>query len=322
MVCAAPASLRQLPGTIAHRPVDPLRLLAATDLPVLLTERLTAHAARLTASERALADDLLRSYPEGLLDAASVMAARTGTSASTVVRMFAKLGYDSLAEVRREARNQVTSRLQTAAQRAPATIGADRSLAECLDEALLHDQHNLAVTRQGIDMPTFEAMARALSDTPGRVFVMAEKNSVPVSAFLATHLNMCRPEVHELASGSPFAVDRLLWIEPDDVLLVFTIRRYSAGARLAAQHFRGRGARVLALTDSPVAPIVQHAHHTLVVGTGNASPFDSYTAAFFLCNALVSAVAQLRHGEVAAALERRDALWAQFQSDALDGLLR
>lgn len=287
---------------------------------MLLTERLAARAASLTASERALADNLLRHYPEGLLDSASAIAARTGTSASTVVRMFAKLGYDSLAEVRREARTEVTSRLQTAAQRAPATIGADRSLAECVDDALLHDQHNLAATRQGLDMGTFEAVARALADGRGRVFVMAEKNSTPVSAHLATHLNMCRPGVHELGAGAPFAVDRLLWIEPQDVLLVFTIRRYSNGALLAAQHFRSQGATVLAITDSAVAPIVPHAQHSLVVRTGNASPFDSYTAAFFLCNALVSAVAQLRHGEVGQALERRDALWKRFESDTLDGL--
>ncbi len=80
---------------------------------MLLTERLAAHAAFLTASERALADDLLRHYPDGLLDSASAIASRTGTSASTVVRMFSKLGYGSLAEVRREARTEGTSRLQT-----------------------------------------------------------------------------------------------------------------------------------------------------------------------------------------------------------------
>jgi len=289
---------------------------------MLLTERLASRAATLTASERALADDLLRHYPEGLLDSASAIAARTGTSASTVVRMFSKLGYDSLAEVRREARTEVTSRLQTAAQRAPATIGAERSLAECVDDALLHDQHNLAATRKGLDMAAFESVAQVLSQSPGRVFVLAEKNSAPVSGYLATHLNMCRPQVQELAVGAPFAVDRLLWVQPQDVLLVFTIRRYSRGALLAAQHFRAQGGTVLALTDSPVAPIVQHAQHSLVVRTGNASPFDSYTAAFFLCNALVSAVAQLRHGEVRESLERRDALWKQFQSDTQDGLLR
>ncbi len=288
---------------------------------MLLTERLASRAASLTASERALAEDLLRNYPDGLLDSASAIAARSGTSASTVVRMFAKLGYDSLAEVRREARTEVTSRLQTAAQRAPATLGAERSLAECVEDALLHDQHNLAATRRGLDMAAFEAVARLLAQAGGRVYVLAEKNSAPVASHLATHLNMCRPGVQDLGDGAPFAVDRLLWVEPQDVLLVFTIRRYSAGGLRAAQHFRAQGATVAAITDSPVAPVVPHAQHTLVVRTANASPFDSYTAAFFLCNALVSAVAQLRHQAVGEALERRDALWQRFGADALDGLL-
>lgn len=290
---------------------------------MLLTERLALHASTLTASERALADDLLRHYPDGLLDSASAMAARVGTSASTVVRLFSKLGYASLAEVRREARSEVTALLQTPAQRTRATIGSVRSvrsIAQCVDDALLHDQHNIAATRQGLDMAAFEAAARAIAAAKGRVFVLAEKNSVPVSAYLATHLNMCRPGVHDLGAGAPFAVDRLLWITPQDVLLAFSIRRYSNGPLLTARQFREQGSTVLAITDSAAAPIVASAHHSLVVGTANASPFDSYTAAFFLGNALVSAVAQLRHGEVAQTLQRRDALWKRFETDAVDGL--
>jgi DNA-binding MurR/RpiR family transcriptional regulator len=54
------------------------------------------------------------------------------------------------------------------------------------------------------------------------------------------------------------------------------------------------------------------ADHWLQVRTANASPFHSYTAAFFLCNVLVSAVAQLRHKGVSEALARRDALWKEF----------
>lgn len=287
---------------------------------MLLTERLVLHASSLTASERALADDVLRHYPDGLLDPAAVIAARSGTSASTVVRLVSKLGYDSLAEVRREARSEVTALLQTPAQRATATIGGDRNLAECVDDALLHDQHNITATRQALDMVAFEGMVNAIGRSEGRLFVLAEKNSAPVSTYLTTHLNLCRPRVQELGSGAPFAVDRLLWIEPTDMLLVFSIRRYSSGALLAAQQFREQGCTVLAITDSAAAPVVAHAEHCLIVGTANASPFDSYTAAFFLCNALVSAVAQRRQVEVGEALQRQDALWQRFESDAVDGL--
>lgn len=283
----------------------------------LLTERLARHHADLTGSERALAEALQRDYPHALLESATALAARNGTSASTVVRLFAKLGYASYAEAQREARAEVTALLQTAGQRAPVTIGAERSLQQCVDDALLHDQHNLSATREGLNLAAFEAMATCLAQDKGRVHVLAQINSAPVGSWLALHLNMCRPGVQELGAGAMDTTDQLLWVQPDDVLLVFSIRRYASGPAKVAQHFRDAGAQVLAITDSPAAPVATLAHHHLQVHTSNASPFDSYTAAFFLCNALVSAVAQLRHGAVPQVLARRDSLWDQFESQRL-----
>ncbi len=283
----------------------------------LLTERLARHHADLTGSERALAEALQRDYPHALLESATALAARNGTSASTVVRLFAKLGYASYAEAQREARAEVTALLQTAGQRAPVTIGAERTLQQCVDDALLHDQHNLSATREGLNLAAFEAMATCLAQDKGRVHVLAQINSAPVGSWLALHLNMCRPGVQELGAGAMDTTDQLLWVQPDDVLLVFSIRRYASGPAKVAQYFRDAGAQVLAITDSPAAPVATLAHHHLQVHTSNASPFDSYTAAFFLCNALVSAVAQLRHGAVPQVLARRDSLWDQFESQRL-----
>jgi len=84
-----------------------------------------------------------------------------------------------------------------------------------------------------------------------------------------------------------------------------------------AQRFREAGAQVLAITDSPAAPLAKLAHHRVQVRTSNASPFDSYTAAFFVCNALVSAVAQLRHEAVPQVLARRDQLWKDVEEAQL-----
>lgn len=283
----------------------------------LLPERLARQGAGLTASERALAEALERDYPHALLESATSLAARTGTSASTVVRLFAKLGYGSYAEAQREARAEVTALLQTAGQRAPVTIGTRRSLQQCVDDALLHDQHNIGATRDGLDMAAFEAIATRLAQGKGRVFVLAQINSAPVAAWLALHLNMCRPGVHELGAGAVAATDQLLWVQPDDVLLAFSIRRYASGPVKVAQRFREAGGQVLTITDSASAPLAVLAHERILVRTSNASPFDSYTAAFFLCNALVSAVAQLRHEAVSEALKRRDTLWKDVEEQQL-----
>ncbi|WP_312840001.1 MurR/RpiR family transcriptional regulator [Delftia tsuruhatensis] len=279
---------------------------------LLLPQRLAQQGAELTASEQTLAQTLGSDYPHALLESATALAARTGTSASTVVRLFAKLGYASYAEAQREARGEVTALLQTAAQRAPVLLGAQRSLSECVDDALLHDQHNIQSTREGLDMAAFEAMARQLAQDEGRVFVLAQLNSSPVSAWLALHLNMCRPGVQQLDAGAIAPADQLLWVGPTDTLLAFSVSQYSRGTYEVAQRFSEAGARVLAITDSPTAPLATVAHHWLQVRTANASPFHSYTAAFYLCNALVSAVAQLRHADVSEALARRDALWREF----------
>ncbi len=284
----------------------------------LLPQRLARQGGLLTASEQGLAQTLGREYPHALLESATSLAARTGTSASTVVRLFAKLGYASYAEAQREARGEVTALLQTAAQRAPVTLGTQRSLLECVDDALLHDQHNIQATREGLDSAAFEAMARRLAeDGPGRIFVLAQINSAPVSAWLALHLNMCRPGVQELDVGAVSPIDQLLWVGPQDILLAFSVSLYARGTTELARRFKAAGGQVLAITDSPTAPLVPLASHWLQVRTANASPFHSYTAAFFLCNALVSAVAQLRHASVSEVLARRDALWRQFDDQLI-----
>lgn len=285
-----------------------------------LLDRLAREAATLTALERTLADALARGYPHVLLESATALAARHGTSASTVVRLFAKLGYATYADAQREARESVTAALPTAGQRAPATLGGKRSLRACLDDALRHDQHNLAATHESLDLASFEAIVRLVAGSRGRLFVLAQKNSAPVAAWLALHLNMCRPGVHELGSGSVPATDAMLWVQPEDVLLAFSVRRYSSAPVSVARAFRERGAQVVAVCDSPAAPLVPLAQHHLLVRTANASPFDSYTAAFFLCNALVSAVAQLRQPAVIEALQRRDALWQAFERDPVEGV--
>jgi DNA-binding MurR/RpiR family transcriptional regulator len=47
----------------------------------------------------------------------------------------------------------------------------------------------------------------------------------------------------------------------------------------------------------------------LIARSSSASPFDSYTAAFSVCNALLAAVAQRRKQALGDALERGEALW-------------
>ncbi|MGJ7543253.1 MurR/RpiR family transcriptional regulator [Variovorax sp. LT1R16] len=277
-----------------------------------LHQRIAGYDRKLTKSERRLVAELQAQHPQGLLESASQLARKVNTSASTVVRLLAKLGYASYAEAQMEARSEVTALLASPGTRASAVIGDDTSIRSCLDNVLLHDQHNLAATFAALDVAAFEAAVRLLTQRKARVYVLGQRHGAPIASHMALHLNLCLPDVRLMSSTGPlFIEDEMLWIGEHDVLLAPTFRRHSLAITRAAKYFRDHGAKVVVITDVPTAPPVASADHVLLVRTSSASPFDSYTAALSVANALVMAVAQRRRKELGAALERGEALWVK-----------
>ena len=282
-----------------------------------LNQRIAGYGRKLTRSEQRLIDELQTRYPQGLLESATSLAKKVGTSASTVVRLLAKLGYPSYADAQIEARSEVTARLSSPATRADAVIADDTSVRTCLANALLHDQHNLASTFAALDVAAFEGAVRMLTHCKARVHVTGQRHAAALAGHLTLHLNMCLPDVRPMNGGGPLLMeDQLLWIGEHDVLLALTFRRHGLATARAARYFREKGAKVIVITDGPSVAAASAADHVMLVRTSSASPFDSYTAALSLCNALVTAVVQRRKKELGAALERGDALWEQHWNDS------
>ena len=281
-----------------------------------LNQRISGYGRKLTRSEQRLIEELQTRYPQGLLESATSLAKKVGTSASTVVRLLAKLGYPSYAEAQLEARSEVTARLSSPATRADAVIADDASVRTCLANALLHDQHNLASTFAALDVAAFEGAVRLLTQRKARVHVTGQRHAASLAGHLALHLNLCLPDVRPMSGAGPLLMeDQLLWVGEQDVLLAVTFRRHALATARAARYFKEKGAKVIVITDAPSVAAAASADHVMLVRTSRASPFDSYTAAFSLCNALVTAVVQRRRKELGAALERGDALWEQHWND-------
>lgn len=274
-----------------------------------LNQRISSYGRKLTPSESLLIEALQTRYPQGLLVSATRLAESVGTSASTVVRLLAKLGYESYAEAQMEARTEVTARLASPMLRATAGIVDDVSTRACLQNAFLHDQHNLTSTFAGIDETAFEQAVGLLTTSRTRVHVLGQRQGAMLAGHLALHLNLCLPDVRALTSTGLLPIeDQMLRVDARDVLLLITMRRHSLAIARAARHFRAQGARVIAITDSPTAKVAKWADPCFIVHTSSASPFDSYTAVLSLCNALATAVGQRRSKELAVGLERAEML--------------
>jgi len=276
-------------------------------------DRIAARAQDFTQSEQTLVDYLLANQPHGMLDSATVIAKKIGVSPSTVVRFFSKMGYGSFAEAQREARNEIASKLASPAQRVDLAMGREQTLASTVDDSFLSDIDNIRATRDSLDLKAFDAFVRILTrPRKGKVYIAGAKNAYGVAVYLQTHLNMCMKDVHVLEARQSQLADNLLWVDRHDVLLAISIRRYARTVYQAARHFHGMGAPVLAITDSPLAPLAGVADHRLLVHTASNSPFDSFTAVHCLCSALVSAVSQRRRKEVDALLRHGETVWQEI----------
>ena len=289
-----------------------------------LFDRFAQHSVRFTQRERQLVAYLLSKHPQGMLEPATTIAQKAGISPATVVRFFAKLGYPSFADAQREVRNEVFSKLASPTQRVELATRGAHSVESIIQNAFADDQENIHNTLKQLNMAEMKAIVRLLSqqEAPGRLFCLGGKNIFAVAHYLQTHLNLCRPNVILLDSRASSIADQLLWAQPGDVLFAITIRRYTRSVMQAAEYFHHMGNPVIAMADSPVAPITALADHRLFIGTSSASPFDSHTAAFSVCHALISAVAARRRAEVEATLQKGEEAWRHFDvflEDGFDG---
>ena len=102
-----------------------------------------------------------------------------------------------------------------------------------------------------------------------------------------------------------------------DVLLAITVRPYTRQTISAAQYANGRGAKVVAITDSKISPLASIASEALIIGTETPSFFPSMTPAFATVECLAALVAARRGSETLKSLAQSEEQLSAFDTYVL-----
>ncbi len=94
--------------------------------------------------------------------------------------------------------------------------------------------------------------------------------------------------------------------------MVLTLPRYSKDALTMAIYAKQRGAKVLAVTDSPAAPIMSHANKSLFAPCVHSVFSASYVAVQLICEALVAEVVRRDPESIRVATELTDAVLSRL----------
>jgi DNA-binding MurR/RpiR family transcriptional regulator len=146
-----------------------------------------------------------------------------------------------------------------------------------------------------------------------RIYCLGMRSSFPAVWYFHYVLSLVRDGVVLLDGMAGVGVDSLRNAASDDVLLVVSVSPYTRATVEAVDYAVARGVRIVAITDSAVAPVADSALHLIQISTDSPSFFHAMAPAFAAAEILASIVAGRGGANALATLEQ-----AEAQLDALD----
>ena len=257
----------------------------------------------LTPTERSIAEVVLREPTLLAFGTVSDLAQRVGTSRPSIVRFAHKLGFVGYTELQDYARGEVSRLLTRPSDRIRRAEATGDSVRATIDSAL-DSVFEIVDTRQLADLAKPVVSAN-------RVWVLSGETSRAGAYAFHSGLSIVRPGVHLLEDRSIGA--DLGEAVRDDVAVVFDFYRYRRLVATATQALAGAGVYIIAITDSPLSPLVELADTWCEIQVPAVGPFDSSVPVVALAELLVSRVAKELHNDATARVDRIESLWEKTE---------
>lgn len=236
------------------------------------------------------------------------VADRTNTSAPTVVRVAAALGFDGYTALRDAIRVELSGRLRSAAERLQHPVDAPLFARTRTAELANVDQ-----TLAGLDPAQVDRAVALLADPERRVWVMPSSQLAGVGTRFADELSLIRSRVR-VVDGAEFRVHTILAaVQPGDVLVTFDIQRHEAWLVRAQRAAVARGAVPVAVTDRLPCSLELIGGEALTFSCETPGPFESQVGAVIVANLLVNGVVDLDRSGLAERVEVLERVWRDDQ---------
>ena len=260
--------------------------------------------------QKRIAAYILENYDKAAFMTASKLGKLVNVSESTVVRFASELGYDGYPGMQRALQEMIRSRL-TSTQRIQ--VSGDRfSGQDVLGTVLQSDIEKLREMVSRTDRAEFDEAVEQILGAK-HIYIIGARSSSFVAGYLNFYLHLLFENVTLVQSNAAGEIfEQLFRIGPGDVIIAISFPRYSNVTLSSVKFARDRGATVIAVTDSEMAPIYQMAQAALLAPCEMISFVDSMVAPLSILNALVIALAQRMERDVSATFEELEDIWNEY----------
>jgi DNA-binding MurR/RpiR family transcriptional regulator len=268
-----------------------------------------------SASNRAIADYLLRNQVRVTALGIEELAEACEVSTATISRFARDLGFKNYAAMRGAVAETLQSVLQPV-EKLRSTIARRAAAASPALESLGYAEAAIEATSRALAGAHLDRIGTMLTKAR-TVYVLGFGLSSFLAGTLAMHLQpFCHHVVEAAASGgTEVAASHLATIGAKDVLVVISLPRYTLDAVSLTRFARAGGATVVSITDSPASPLAELGHHVLYAPSAHPVLPSSSSAALAIIEALAVSLMTSSQANVVKAARHTEAIAAYLYGE-------
>lgn len=248
--------------------------------------RLAAVQSTLSPKMARLAAFLSDNYVQAAFMTTREIAAAAGVSLATVVRFPGVLGYPDFDAFRATIEDRVNFDL-TGVERIRALPTTNRSPSALLRRIMDAEVENLTALAQTFSEGELERFLSILLPAD-QVMIVGFRFASPLTLYFSYSLSKIKPNVQGFTQADSSLYDRIRLMDADDVLITISFARYPRDQLSLLRYANSLGRRILAITDSPLSPVLPLADVALFAKTSLLDFVGSLGAPAALINCVVS----------------------------------
>lgn len=262
---------------------------------------IAAVSSELTPTQRRIAEATLAEPTLLAFGTVSDLADRVGTSRPSIVRFATKLGFAGYTELQQHVRRDLSHRLSRPSERIRSDDGRAQPAKTAISDAI-------ASVFEALDGDRIAELTRPIVQA-NKVWILSGETSQAGAHVMHSKLSIVRPGVRALEERS-YGID-LGDAAPGDTAVVFDFFRYRTQVTLAARILAEAGVTIVAITDSPLSPLVELADTWCQIDVPAIGPFDSSVPIVAMCELLVARVAKDLKDQATNRVDRIETLWEE-----------
>jgi DNA-binding MurR/RpiR family transcriptional regulator len=261
-----------------------------------LKDAISREYPRLSKQLQSIARFALERPHDLALSTVAAIAESLGVQPSSLIRFANALGFGGFSDMQRLFRSHLVARsgASTSYRERIASLRARGKDGGTTPPEVLHgfvadSIHGLERLEEAIGAADLRAAVRLLAGAQ-TTHVIGLRRSFPVAAYLAYALGQLEVRTQLLDGAGGMNREFARMAGRKDLLIAVSFRSYTPETVDIAQECHGRGVPVIAITDTPLSPLLRSATVAFELGDDSSRPFRSLVEPLCLAQALVVSV--------------------------------